>query len=93
MHASPTAWWIWSPPPGEDIVRRRRAGHRTGPPSTSAWAVIWSWVVEKLLIYVHYCLVFQIIEKRFVEGNGSRNNRAQIIHDVLRSKNIFYKKQ
>ena len=34
-------------PPGWYIVRLRRAGQRTGPPSTSAWAVIWSGVVGK----------------------------------------------
>ena len=39
---------VWShSPPLWDISGQRRAGQVTGPPSTSAWAVIWPGLVEK----------------------------------------------
>ena len=41
-----------TPTPCGDIIRQRRAGQRTGPPSTSAWTVLWSGLVGKYSITV-----------------------------------------
>ena len=46
---------------------------------------------KRLLRYVQDCLVYEFIEKQFVEANRSPKNRKQIIYHVLRSENILSK--